>query len=357
MRHAAPGLTPGLRIRMHIVVEKKAFLGRARNSEHRIPARNALQSEKCADFFPRLGSLGASRRCSRFSLPFVLRSRRRFHHPGRGRLRAHRPSPPAWPPPRPRKRGAKTTRIFTEYFPETPRRAPPEYFSNTARRPPENPREYFANTSRILPGHLPGHFGFVCDSFSGELFEKYSGGFRATIRASFRVFFRVCFRAVVGGYSRGIRGCPGGIREGFGWYSGGLPASHAGPRWGPGGRAFAAGSGQGALRPQRGLRNTMARCQGPAMGLRHGGTATNIRDVCSAGFSHLSVPFDLSSSSRLRFLLVFPFVVPLVFPSGFPVSCRCLPFCVSCLSSLLWFPLSFLRCSLCLVFGLPFCVS
>ena len=132
-------------------------------------------------FFPRLGSLGASRRCSRFSLPFVLRSRRRFHHPGRGRLRAHRPSPPAWPPPRPRKRGAKTIRTFTEYFPETPRRAPPEYFSNTARRPPENPRECFANTSRIVPGHLPGHFGFVCDSCIGELFEKYSGGFRATI--------------------------------------------------------------------------------------------------------------------------------------------------------------------------------
>ena len=133
---------------------KQSILGASLEFRKQNTSPERAAERKVRRFFPRLSSLVASRRCSRFSLPFVLRSRRRFHHPGRGRLRAHRPSPPAWPPPRPRKRGAKTTRIFTEYFPETTRRAPPEYFSNTARRPPENPREYLANTSRAPSGSL-----------------------------------------------------------------------------------------------------------------------------------------------------------------------------------------------------------
>ena len=45
---------------------------------------------------------------------------------------------------------------------------------------------------------------------------------------------------------------------------------------------------------------------------------------------------------------------PCVCPSVFAVSCLCLPFIMSSLSSLLWFPVSFIQCSLCLVFVFPF---
>ena len=72
----------------------------------------------------------------------------------------------------------------------------------------------------------------------------------------------------------------------------------------------------------------------------------------TAGLRHVD---DCRSSSFVAF----------VFPSAFPLSCLCLPFCISCLSSLLWFLVSVLLWSLCLVFifpfafpgCLPFCVS
>ena len=157
MRHAAPGLTPGLRIPMRIVVENKAFLGRTRNSEHRIPARNALQSEKCADFSaarflgclpalqpvqlairvakpppvpsPRAWPLTSAPAIAARLAPTETPQARRENYPNIHRIL------PGDPPP-------GTTRILLEYCP------------TAARKPTRILREYLANTSRAPSGPL-----------------------------------------------------------------------------------------------------------------------------------------------------------------------------------------------------------
>ena len=242
------------------------------------------------------------------------------------------PSPRAWPltsAPAIAARLAptETPQARRENRPNIHRRAPPEYFSNTARRPPENPREYFANTSRIHPGHLPGHFGFVCDSFSGELFEKYSGGFRTTIRANFRVGFRMC---VFGRSSGGIREVFGGARAVFGKGSVGIRAAFLPRMRGLGGGQA---GGHSLPVPAKALFDHSAAC------------ATPWRDARGQRWDFgTAAPRKIFATYALQ---AFPTLV-------FPLACLCLPVCVSCLSFRLWFPLSFLLGSLCLVVVIPF---
>ena len=194
MRHAAPGLTPGLRIPMHIVAENRAFLGRVRNSEHRIPARNALQSEKCADFFrgsvpwvpPGAAAGSACHSCCEAAAGSITPGVAAYERTGHRR------------PPGPHRDPASAARKLPEYSPNTSRRPPAGHHPNTSRILPDGRPKTHANTSRIPREYFPGTFRVTSGLYAIPLVANYSRSIRAVFGRLFAQVFAWVFGCVFG---------------------------------------------------------------------------------------------------------------------------------------------------------------
>jgi len=206
---------------MHIVVENKAFLGRARTSEHRIPARNALQSEKCADLFrgsvpwvpPGAAAGSACHSCCEAAAGSITPGVAAYERTGHRR------------PPGPHRDPASAARKPPEYSPNTSRRPPAGHHPNTSRILPDGRPKTHANTSRIPREYFPGTFRVTSGLYAIPLVANYSRSIRAVFGRLFAQVFAWVFGCVFGRSSGGIREVFGGARAVFGKGSVGIRAA------------------------------------------------------------------------------------------------------------------------------------